>query len=380
MRLLTFLFIILSISHSFAAPKNDMFGQSVSDGKLAEMNNYINSANFNKNYQNLMNSKSFSMGVERGSADVNVYQKRAIGVAAIATEEGMGSGAVITNKFHIVTNYHVVGNYKQVAVAFKRLDDGPIEDSDVKIGYVIKVDEVSDLALIQVDPSVVPRYVKPIPLSKGNPPVGSDAHAIGHPSGQLWTYTKGYISQVRKNFKWNEIHDADVLQVQTPINPGNSGGPLLDSKGDLIGINTFKDPQNENMNFAVALANINTFLSRDGDRMAAKKQEKDCPVIEGGSEYVNDPEFGRVLVKKYSGRCDKKIDFIILIPDNPTFAVYAFLDSNGDQNPDVVTIDQNRDGVVEITEYDRNYDGIYDVRGYHTSGDNANPDRFEKIS
>ena len=80
MRLLTYLFFILSISHLFAAPKNDMFGQSLSDGKLAEMNNYINSANFNKNYQNLMNSKSFSMPVERGSADVNVYQKRATGV------------------------------------------------------------------------------------------------------------------------------------------------------------------------------------------------------------------------------------------------------------------------------------------------------------
>ena len=53
--------------------------------------------------------------------------------------------------------------------------------------------------------------------------VGADVHAIGHPQGQTWTYTKGLISQVRPDYQWGP-HKADVIQTQTPINPGNSGG------------------------------------------------------------------------------------------------------------------------------------------------------------
>ena len=60
--------------------------------------------------------------------------------------------------------------------------------------------------------------------------VGQDAHAVGHPKGNYWSYTKGYISQIKQNYKWNyqdqTKYNADVIQTQTPINPGNSRRPF----------------------------------------------------------------------------------------------------------------------------------------------------------
>ena len=106
---------------------------------------------------------------------------------------------------------------------------------------VIKTDPKIDLALIQlINP---PRSMAHIALGK-IPDVGSDVHAIGHPYGEDWTYTKGYVSQIRNNYDWDyydrdssdedpvitSSHNSSVIQTQTPINPGNSGGPLLNPR------------------------------------------------------------------------------------------------------------------------------------------------------
>ncbi len=73
--------------------------------------------------------------------------------------------------------------------------------------------------------------------------VGSDVHAIGHPTGEAWTYTRGIVSQIRRDYEWQAedkvLHKATVIQTQTPINPGNSGGPLLDDNLEIVGINSF---------------------------------------------------------------------------------------------------------------------------------------------
>ena len=84
------------------------------------------------------------------------------------------------------------------------------------------------------------------PLSMGDISkleVGDDVHAIGHPEGEVWTYTTGTISQIRPKYEWkdeNITHSATVIQTQTAINPGNSGGPLLNNKAQVIGINSFQ--------------------------------------------------------------------------------------------------------------------------------------------
>ena len=110
------------------------------------------------------------------------------------------------------------------------------------------------------------------------PEVGSDVHAIGQPGSLSWTYTKGYVSQIRNNYKWNyekTQHEASIIQTQTPISPGNSGGPLISSDGELLGVNSFK-AQGENLNFAVTSLEVINFLNniKNVGKKATKKKKK----------------------------------------------------------------------------------------------------------
>src|SRR5208282_4509701 len=111
------------------------------------------------------------------------------------------------------------------------------------------------------------------PLSMGDISkleVGDDVHAIGHPEGEVWTYTTGTISQIRPKYEWkdeNITHSATVIQTQTAINPGNSGGPLLNNNAQVIGINSFR-MEGEGLNYAIAGDTIETFLKRSTNRVA----------------------------------------------------------------------------------------------------------------
>jgi V8-like Glu-specific endopeptidase len=176
-----------------------------------------------------------------------------------------------------------VKGYANVAVVFKPAVEGtqPTRD-DIKVGQVVKYDEITDLALIKVSEIPVGRN----PLRLGNTDeisVGADVHAIGHPTGETWTYTTGIISQYRMAYNWKNEgedfkHKADIIQTQTPINPGNSGGPLVSDTGNLIGVNSFK-ATGEALNFAVSVDEVKRFLLRTGNRAAQKsidEKKADC--------------------------------------------------------------------------------------------------------
>ncbi len=129
---------------------------------------------------------------------------------------------------------------------------GQAKEDEVVKGDVIKIDVQRDLALIR--PRSLPkRPIRPLELATKEVEIGADVHAIGHPQGEGWTYTKGVVSSVRPNYHWfygpGDTHQATVIQTQTPINFGSSGGPLLSDDGRIVGVNTFIKT---GLNFAVA--------------------------------------------------------------------------------------------------------------------------------
>src|SRR4030095_3705503 len=172
-----------------------------------------------------------------------VYALASNAVVLILAGDGIGSGALLRSDGSIVTNWHVVSSSSEVGIVFKPVIEGRrLTKADVYRGVVVRIDEVADLALVKVE--AVPANARPVPLgSLEDIAVGSDVHAIGHPTGESWTYTKGFVSQIRRAYEWSTqdgtTHRADVVQTQTPINPGNSGGPLLGDQGQLVGINSF---------------------------------------------------------------------------------------------------------------------------------------------
>lgn len=371
---------ILSISLASAESIPNLpekFGSfnSLSAHKKSDRNQYDGVISYYSNLATIARTPQNISENHRGAAEIGVYQKASQGTVLIVSGDSIGSGALITKNGHILSNAHVTGKENIVTVFFQKPGNQKLLPTDGIKGMVKKIDEISDLVLIEIDSTSAPKYSRPIVLANEIPEVGADAHAIGHPAGQLWTYTKGYISQLRNDFEWIN-HKADVIQVQTPINPGNSGGPLLNSLGQLIGINSFKDKKNESMNFAVSINTIKKFLSSKNSKYSSEKNREKCDVSEGDSFSSNDTdEFGPSINFPMSTECDKKINMIIRIPNDKSKPIITYFDSNRDGIPDMVLADVDRDGNIDYSVLDLDYDGKFESKGIHTSG-KVTPDKI----
>jgi len=141
-----------------------------------------------------------------------------------------GSGFVIDNDGHIITNAHVVDGASKVTVK--------LEDKITRQAKVIGKDPSTDIALLKIDPSGL--KLDPLPLGQDAPvQVGDPVLAIGNPFGLDRTLTTGVISAKQRKIEAPNGFSIDhVLQTDAAINPGNSGGPLLDAAGRVIGINS----------------------------------------------------------------------------------------------------------------------------------------------
>ncbi|OVA09015.1 PDZ domain [Macleaya cordata] len=161
----------------------------------------------------------------------------------VEVPEGNGSGVIWDEQGHIVTNYHVVGNALsrnptpgQVVARVNILaSDGVQKNFE---GKLIGADRDKDLAVLKVEASE--DLLKPIKVGQSSAlRVGQQCLAIGNPFGFDHTLTVGVISGLnREIFSQAGVTISGGIQTDAAINPGNSGGPLLDSKGNLIGINT----------------------------------------------------------------------------------------------------------------------------------------------
>jgi len=192
----------------------------------------------------------------------DIYEDNALGVVLLMGDTGYGSGVIISTKGYVLTNNHVVENNEnlEAILSYQYNLDG--YEEYVHSIEIIKQDKVKDLALIKINN---PRTaLRPINISRKVPAIGSRVHAIGHPDLEVWTYTTGYISQIRDEYEWSYEdefeHMANVYQTQTPVAEGNSGGPLLNQHGNLVGINTFGDSENDFQNFSVTVDEIIKFL------------------------------------------------------------------------------------------------------------------------
>lgn len=195
---------------------------------------------------------------------ITLYEYVSPGVVTVQTITdqgvGLGSGFVYDTQGHIVTNYHVVEDAQLLEVDFP---------SGIKsYGEVIGTDLDSDLAVIKVD--VEPQYLKPLTLGNSDETkVGQTVVAIGNPYRLSGSMTMGIISAKGRTLESTHqttdgayFSSGDVIQTDASINPGNSGGPLLNLKGEVVGVNymirtsgvtTTGDPVNSGIGFAISV-------------------------------------------------------------------------------------------------------------------------------
>ena len=146
------------------------------------------------------------------------------------TPRGTGSGFVWDLEGHVVTNYHVIQGADRATVT---LAHGAVYEAEL-----IGVAPEKDLAVLQIEAPL--DELRPIPVGRSSDlRVGQSVYAIGNPFGLDQTLTTGVISALGREIESVAgIPIRDVIQTDAAINPGNSGGPLLNSRGDLIGVNT----------------------------------------------------------------------------------------------------------------------------------------------
>jgi len=160
-------------------------------------------------------------------------------------QTGLCSGVVIDEVGHILTNFHCVYNQNYIRLYYYDADDW--ENYEVN---VIGLDPLADLALIKVIGKEEPIPHLEFAEDAGKIKAGTDVFALGHPMGMAWTVTKGIISSTDRYSRHPFIKS---IQTDAAINKGNSGGPLMNMKGEIVGINALIISRNQ-QNAGVGLA------------------------------------------------------------------------------------------------------------------------------
>jgi serine protease Do len=166
--------------------------------------------------------------------------------------EGVGSGIVVDDRGYILTNNHVVDEAHKLKVT--------LTDGNVFSGIVVGTDRVTDLAVVKLDSK------EALPVAHlGNSDelkTGQIVIAIGNPFGLTGgpTVTAGIVSALNRNLQF-ENGVLELIQTDAAINPGNSGGPLINTKGEVIGINTAKMPYAQGIGFAVPIKIAKAIMS-----------------------------------------------------------------------------------------------------------------------
>ena len=172
--------------------------------------------------------------------NITVYRKNIASVVNITSrvmtfdffyglvpQEGQGSGFVIDKEGHILTNYHVIADARQVEVT--------MHDRKKYKATIVGTDKSHDLAIVQIK---APNLQAMTLGDSTNLQVGQKVYAIGNPFGLAGTLTRGIVSSIRQVQEPDGLVIDEAIQTDAAINPGNSGGPLLNWHGEVIGINT----------------------------------------------------------------------------------------------------------------------------------------------
>lgn len=225
----------------------------------------LNFPGANPNQQGQPMSDGFVPMTTEEAVNVSVYERTNRSVVNIKTQSirpeslfvltqvaGSGSGSVIDQQGHILTNYHVIDGAKQITVMLFNADAFPAE--------LVGQDPANDIAILKIN--APDSLLFPIQWGdSSNLKVGQHIIAIGNPFGFERTMTTGIISSLNRQIE-SKVRDRmikSLIQIDAALNQGNSGGPLMNSRGELIGMNTAiatRSGDNSGIGFAIPINTI----------------------------------------------------------------------------------------------------------------------------
>lgn len=218
---------------------------------------------------------------------------------------GIGSGLIITESGYIITNAHVIRKAANIVVT--------LNNGEKYKAVPVKSSSEQDIAILKINPTAklaVPRFG-----NSDNLKLGQTVIAIGNPVHFNWTVTSGVISALNREVQFMNLRYKNLIQTDAAINPGNSGGPLINSNGEVIGINTLVYSGTsaitpaQGLSFAIP---INDALAVAQDLIGVKKPQKPTPWL--GIKVLDlTPE----IAGRYSFQVKKGILIISLYADSP---------------------------------------------------------------
>lgn len=191
----------------------------------------------------------------KGRAVNELVEEYGSGVLLIETPSSQGSGFLVNSDGYIVTNNHVIeGETRLSAIAFENGPAGLVRHR-IDAVEIVALNPFVDLALLKAP---LPDGLKLKPLVLGNLDnlaVGDGVFAVGNPLNLDRTVSQGILSTLNRNFQ-----GLVYLQTDAAINPGNSGGPLLNLRGEVVGVVNMKASQGDNLGFAIPIPYVKDFL------------------------------------------------------------------------------------------------------------------------
>ena len=177
-------------------------------------------------------------------------------VVQVRTPGGLGSGFILDEDGHLITNFHVIEGETQIAVEVYHQKDGQLERRVYKQVRIVAMNKFRDLALLKIEDKDAPRFA-PVLLGDSDAlAVGERVFAIGSPLGLERTVTEGILSTMTR-----EVQGELYLQTTAQINPGNSGGPLFNLRGEVVGVTNMKLTFGEGLGFAIPVDMVKYFLN-----------------------------------------------------------------------------------------------------------------------
>jgi len=192
-------------------------------------------------------------------ADVPELAKRCgDSVVLVKTAVGQGSGFIISNKGHVITNYHVVEGETKISVTYFKPTPQGYEKHELKRVRILALQPLRDIALLQLDLSEIPGDPpKPVLIDdRDDLRVGDVVFAIGNPLGLERTVTQGIVSSTTRT-----IGHMRLIQTDAAINPGNSGGPLFNLRGEVVGIACAGATMFDGLAFGIPAGELIEFLT-----------------------------------------------------------------------------------------------------------------------
>lgn len=254
--LLTIFFTVIIIENVIILVGNER--QNYIGERLASNNEYRSNSSYNTTSRNVLSQVIGSVKDSTVGISLLKPDGESILDLNVAEKWGMGTGIIVTRNGYVLTNQHLAQNVGAKLVV--TLNDGKETQ-----GKVVWNEPNIDLAIIKIDE----KNLKAATLGNStNSYVGDDVIAIGNPLGVEFqgTTTKGIISGINRAFTFKENNEevfmSGLIQTDASINPGNSGGPLINTDGEVIGINTVKLSDAEGIGFAVPINIVKPIIEK----------------------------------------------------------------------------------------------------------------------